>query len=421
MRSYGRGRYDRSYEEWGVDYPPAYVRWTEGRNLEAVLDLLAAGRLAVADLVTHHFALGEPATAYKAVERRNEPFVAIAFDYPKELQPEQPIAFHLKWARTPAGEPGGGFVGAGVFASSVLVPALRATGFQRLVSIASSSGLDSRRVAERAGFGRVVSDATAVVEDPDDDVVVIATAHENHAELIVAGLKAGKHVFCEKPLALAKPELEEVKTAWRAAGRVLLVGFDRRSSESVSRTRERFDRRPGPVVMSYRVNTRPVPRKHWCRDRRQGGRLLGEVCQFIDTCSALADGHTSAAEALATSAGELGVADDVVVALRLADASLAISYARSGHPGTSKERLEILGRGALAVIDDFRALTLDKRPVRLTHPGKDHAEEVAAFRALLTEGDPAVSESAFSSIRADLAAAASLSVSSEFGTKGLGA
>lgn len=401
-RSYGPGRYERSYEDWGVDLPVGLVRWTEGRNFEAVLDLLANGRLQVDDLVTHRFPIAEANTAYELVESGVEPSLGIVFDYPDAPEPDRPIV--LRPAKN--GQLGVGLIGAGAFARTVLMPAFKEAGFDRFVSVASASGLSARRMAERAGFEKAVSGADAVIDDPDVQVVVIATPHDSHARLAAQALRAGKDVFCEKPLALTMEELDDVEAAQRESGGVLFVGFNRRYSEAVQLVQKHFAGGTGPLVITYRVNAGQLPAKHWYHDRRQGGRLLGEVCHFVDTCAAMAGANPVAARSLvATTGSEAGLADDVVLALRFADQSLAtISYASGGHSGVAKERIEVLGRDRSAVIEDFGRLSLDEKRVALNHPGKGHSEQVKALRAAI-EGKFHPASSALASTRATILAA----------------
>ncbi|MGH3665612.1 MAG: bi-domain-containing oxidoreductase [Egibacteraceae bacterium] len=386
-RSYGLGRYERSYEDWGVDYPPGAVRWTEGRNLEAVLDLMAAGRLQVADLLTHRFALVDAPAAYELVSSRREPVLGIALAYEEEPQPDRPVT--VASPRRSDGL-GVGFVGAGAFAASVLVPAFRRAGFDRFVSVASASGLSALRLAQSTGFERAVSGADAVIDDPDVDVVVVATPHDTHAALTARALRAGKHVFCEKPLALTEAELDEVESAWADSGRALFVGFNRRWSPAIARLREHFHAGAGPLVVTYRVNAGLPPSGHWYHDRHQGGRLIGEVCHFVDTCSAIVDAGVAAVHAEGTGPGERLLSHDVAMALRYEDGSLAtISYASCGWSRTPKERIEVLGRGRTAVLTDFRQLELDGRSVRLGGQDKGHDRQVERFRrACIDGGEP---------------------------------
>ncbi|MGH9228826.1 MAG: bi-domain-containing oxidoreductase [Acidimicrobiales bacterium] len=404
-RSYGPGRYERSYEEWGVDYPAGQVRWTEGRNQAAVLDLLARGRLVVDDLITHRFHIDDAAAAYRLIEERSEPYLGVLVEYPADARPEVPV--RLSDSRAGSGEPGVGMIGAGAFASGVLVPALRDAGFCRFVSVTSASGLTARRVGERTGFEQAVSGVDAVIADPEVEVVVIASTHNSHGALATQALEAGKSVWCEKPLALNVEELDAVGEALRRGGGVLFVGFNRRFSPAVARVREHFAGGAGPLVITYRVSAGPVSAGHWYGDRRQGGRLLGEVCHFVDTCAAIA-GNVVDVVAFGSTGGELLLADDFVVALRHADGSLStISYAAGGDSGVEKERVEVLGRGHSAVISDYRSVILDGKPEKGGRQDKGHRAAVAAFREAVLAGDPSRSVG-FESSRVVLAAAASL-------------
>lgn len=269
-RSYGPGRYERSYEEWAVDYPVGLVRWTEGRNLEAVLDLLASRRLEVADLVTHRLPIEEAASAYEKSENGSDPALGILFSYPGGPTEEAPIRLRSERNSSDKRAIGVGAIGAGAFASTVLLPALQSAGFRRFVAIASASGLSAQTTGMRLGFERAVSGADSVIDDPDVEVVVIATPHDSHASLAAQALRAGKHVFCEKPVALTMDELNDVERAWRGSGHVLFVGFNRRWSPSIQAVREHLSHGTGPLVVTYRVNAGTLPSEHWYHDRRQG-------------------------------------------------------------------------------------------------------------------------------------------------------
>jgi predicted dehydrogenase/threonine dehydrogenase-like Zn-dependent dehydrogenase len=404
-RSYGPGRYDRSYEEWGVDYPIGHVRWTEGRNLEAFLDLVAAGKLAVRDLVTHEFPVEDAATAYELIESGSEPYLGVQLTYAPGAESEKRT---VTVAPRRVGGLRVGLLGAGNYARMTLVPALKEAGFERLAYVASASGLSARHLAERHGFERATSDADAVIGSDEVDVVFIATPHDTHAALTIKALDAGKHVFCEKPLALSFEELEAVEDAWRRNPGQLMVGFNRRWSDSVHRVQEHFGAAGGPLVLTYRVNAGPLPKSHWYHDRRQGGRLLGEVCHFVDTCNAIVGADVARVEAMGSGDGAATTDEDVVVTLQYTDGSLAtISYARNGHPSTPKERLEVLGRGHSAVIDDYRALELDGRTVKDLMQGKGHGAIARQLLRVVSHDDPwpAVTFAALASSRAALAAA----------------
>jgi predicted dehydrogenase/threonine dehydrogenase-like Zn-dependent dehydrogenase len=381
-RSYGPGRYERSYEEWGVDYPPGQVRFTEGRNLESILELLGTGRLVVSDLITHRFSVTEAADAYDLVESRREPYLGVSFTYEGAAVRASEVV-RLRPPRRGAAD-GIGLVGAGTFASSVLIPAFKEAGFSRFVCVASASGLSARQLAARSGFEKAVSGAEAVLDDSEVGIVVIATPHDSHASLTADALRRGKHVFCEKPLSISMEELDEVVGAWESSGASLFVGFNRRWSPAIAKLRTHFVDRTGPLVVTYRVNAGSLSPEHWYRDRRQGGRLLGEVCHFIDTCGAIVGEDAVAVDAMGSGQREPVLEEDFVVSLRYPSGSVAtISYASGGHPSTDKERIEVLGRGRTAVVADFRQVILDEKTIRLGRQDKGHAHEALEFRRCL--------------------------------------
>lgn len=405
-RSYGPGRYERSYEEWGVDYPAGHVRWTEGRNLEAVLDLISNQRLSMGDLVTHTFDIEKAADAYQLIQERSEPFLGVLLKYPRVTAPDAAGAFVAPRKGTQRG--GIGIIGAGSFTRSVLLPSLKGAGGARIVTITSATGLSARQVAERFEIDRVASTATAVIEDPDVDIVVVTTPHSSHAALVVQALEGGKHVFCEKPLALTYEELDAVEKAWRHSQRVLFVGFNRRWSEPLRALKTHFGM-SRPLIMSYRVNAGPIPADHWYRDRQQGGRLLGEVCHFIDTCAALTGARATDVSVVSTGTDELLLHDDLVLSLRYEDRSLAsIVYSGGGHPKMEKERLEVMGGGRSASLIDFRQVILDGAGSRSGRRDKGHGRQMIAFLDAVRRGEVDTSW-AIESMRTTLDAAIVLS------------
>jgi predicted dehydrogenase/threonine dehydrogenase-like Zn-dependent dehydrogenase len=382
-RSYGPGRYEPGYEAWGVDYPAGLVRWSEGRNFEAVLDLLAAGRLAVGDLVTHTFDIADAAAAYRLIEQRAEPYLAIRLAYPAAADG---TGVRLKEPAPERASPGIGLAGAGGFASGTLLPALRAAGFRRMVAVTSASGLSARRAAERHGFEQAVSGVDAVLADPGVRVLVIATPHDSHTSLTVRALGAGRHVWCEKPVALTAAELGQVRAAWLASGRVLAVGFNRRWSPAVAAARQALAGVSSPRLIIYRVAAGPVPSGHWYHDRRQGGRLLGEVCHFVDTAQALVGAPIE--EVTGLPGGPQGA--DAVVGLRFADGSLAAIGYGSATPSAGKEWIEVHAAAHRVVIDDFRSVVADGRTVWKGRQDKGHRALAAAFwQAVTRPGEPA--------------------------------
>ena len=406
-RSYGPGRYDPSYESRGVDYPAGQVRWSEGRNFEAVLDLLATGRLAVRDLVTHAFDIGRATAAYELIEERAEPYLAIRLDYPGGADPHAPVQVRQSSAsasRRASAVPGIGMIGAGAFSTGTLLPTLRAAGFGRLVAVASASGLTATRAAQRHGFEKAVAGPDAVLAEPDVSVVVIATPHDTHASLAVRALAAERHVWCEKPVALTEDELDAVRAAWLECGRVLTVGFNRRWSPAVAAARRALSGVAAAKLVVYRVAAGPVPDGHWYQDRRMGGRILGEVCHFVDTAQALVGAPIEDVTALPGGPG--GAADDAVVALRFADGSLATIGYGSATPSAGKEWIEVHAGAHRVVIDDFRSVTADGRRLWKGRQDKGHHALAAAFRRAVAGEVELPTEDMLATMRATIRAAA---------------
>ena len=267
------------------------------------------------------------------------------------------------------------------------------------------------RMAEQAGFEKAVSGADAVINDPDVDVVVIATPHDTHAAFAAQALRAGKHVFCEKPLALTMDEVGDVESAWQnGVGATLFVGFNRRFSPAVGQIADHFRHGTGPMTITYRVSAGPLPKGHWYHNRWQGGRLLGEICHFIDTCSAIIGDSAVEVQAVGSAAGnEIILDENLIVTLRYPNGSLAaITYSSTGHLSTRKESIEILGRDHSAIVVDFAHVVLDGKMVLTGSDKKGYRSEVAAFRQQIISGSPANAQTALASTRTTLLAASRL-------------
>jgi predicted dehydrogenase len=396
-RSYGPGRYDPAYEERGVDYPIGYVRWTEQRNLEAFLAQCAAGRIRVAPLISHRFPIDRAEEAYALIEGTagsadgGDP-IGVLLTYPAREPPAREVIV----SPAPESRPGAlriGVIGAGAFASGTLVPAISAAPGVRLVSIASARGFSARHLAERHRFERCTTDAAALVGSADIDAVFIATRHDLHAGQAEAALLGGNHVFVEKPLALNEAELQRVLAAQRDAGRILVVGYNRRFSPLAVELRGFFARRASPLILQYRVNAGQIAADSWIHDPAVGGgRIVGECCHFIDLCSFLVGAPPVSIFAQGVEpAGEARADDNVTLSLRFADGSLAtVAYVATGDARAGKERLEVIGDGALTVLEDFRRLELrrggNRRVVRKLVPDKGHRAEVAAFLGAVRTG-----------------------------------
>ena len=354
--SYGPGRYDPAYEELGRDYPIGFVRWTEQRNFEAVLDMLADRRLVVEPLLTHRFAVEDAARAYEVLGG-SEPSLGIVLEYPAPT-PGVPLRRTVELGNAVCGVGGAvgvSAIGSGNYAGAVLLPAFLAAGAS-LRTVASSGGTSSVHLGRMLGFSRATTDVEELLGDGETRLVVVATRHNSHADYVVRALQAGKHVFVEKPLVLNGAELARVEEAIRAApGQLVMVGFNRRFSPLIQRVRELLETVTGPRAFTMTVNAGAIPATHWTQNREVGGgRLIGEGCHFIDLLRFLAGAPIASHQVLAMAADHR---DSFCVQLRFANGSVgSLQYLANGHKSLAKERLEIFAGGRVLQVDNFRSL-----------------------------------------------------------------
>lgn len=397
-RSYGPGRYDPEYEERGHDYPVGYVRWTERRNLEAVLRAIATRRLEVKSLVTHRFEFERALDAYALITAEHpEPHLGVVLTYPPA--PTNGAAATAVDAPTPHARGGNGVgiavVGTGSFATSVLLPKLAAVRGARLVATVSGRGLSARSAADKFGASRVASDLGAALAMDDVDMVLIATRHDAHAAQAIRALDAGRDVFVEKPAALDEVELAALAAAVRRSPNRFMVGFNRRFAPFATATREAFAGRRAGLVMIARINAGRIPAGSWIVDRAEGGgRIIGEGCHFIDLMS-----FWAGAPAVRVSAHAIGEAggydrsDNVIATISFADGSVGtLVYAAMGDASVSKERYEVFCEGKVAVLDNWRTLAITARgktkTTRALRADKGHDGELRAFVEACERGRP---------------------------------
>jgi polar amino acid transport system substrate-binding protein len=389
--SYGPGRYDHAYEEEGHDYPYGYVRWTENRNMAAFVQLLENKSVDVRPLITHSFEIEQAEKAYDLVTgKTQERHIAILLHYPEVQTP--PATHKTVAAPSPAAPVGIGFIGAGSFAQKFLIPYARQGG--PLVSVVTSRGITARSVGEKFQFRSYSTEPRDVLENPDINAVFIATRHDSHASLAAAALKAGKNVFVEKPLAIGEEEFAQVvDVARRKPDCRLMVGFNRRFSPLARQAREVFRSVAGPLVIHYRVNAGFIPMDHWTQTAQGGGRILGEVCHFVDLMQFLADSAPVSVFAQSVSAenSKMPDQDNVAITMRFQNGSLGqIVYLACGEKLLAKERIEIFGGGQTFIVDDFRVGEHYANGAcrKLKTPGKGHQEEVQAFLEAIRNGRP---------------------------------
>ena len=375
--SYGPGRGDPTYELDGHDYPLPYVRWTEQRNMAAFLALIEQGRITPRAYVTHRYAIAEAEKAYDLMES-GAPHLAILLTYPEHSSrpPPPPVAPKPRAEKATLGV---AFVGLGNYAKSVLLPKVRGAEGVALTAVVTKTGISANHSKDKFGFDAAATDSQAALDDPTTDAIFIATRHDTHAALSARALRAGKHVFCEKPLAIDAAGLEDVMDAARNAPGVLTVGFNRRFAPLLIKAKQALEPRSGPLMMIYRVNAGMLPADSWIQRDEGGGRILGEVCHFVDSLTFLCG--SLPIEAQAASAG--GQSDAVSAILRFADGSVGtIVYSSLGDPSLPKEYLEAFANGRVIRLDDFHALTIHaggKTRVEKGKQDKGQAQLVHAF------------------------------------------
>ncbi|MDQ3935493.1 MAG: bi-domain-containing oxidoreductase [Actinomycetota bacterium] len=391
-RSYGPGRYDFQYEERGLDYPIGYVRWTEQRNMEGLLSLMARGRLRVDDLVDEVVPVDDAKRAYDRLMGPPEerPQGAIVLSYPEESANgnghHAAPATEAKPIEPASGALRVGLLGPGNFANSVIVPAFQAAG-ARLTRVGGGSGPSAEAATRNHGFEQASPSEDALIGDPQVEAVGVCTRHGTHADLVQRALLAGRHVFVEKPLAMTHEELDAVMAAKAESGRVLAVGFNRRFAPLMREVRAFVADTPGPITATYRVAAGNLPSDHWAHDLEDGGgRLIGEGCHFVDCLTYVTGSEVVEVHASGHGKPDLPIQarDNVAITLTFADGSVGtILYVAQGSGRVAKERLEVFAGSRTAILDDYRSAELmsgravDKRKGKVQDKG--HRDEIRAF------------------------------------------
>ena len=392
--SYGPGRYDPLYEEKGIDYPVAYVRWTENRNMQAFQELLYAKKINVDFLTTHVFPLAEAPKAYDMMMERSEPFIGILIEYDrsKDLKIASKVAINAP-KRTKQSSIVIGFIGAGSYAQSHLLPNLPKKGVVQK-GVVTTSGTSARSVAERFGFEFSSTSAADIFEDPSINTIFIASRHDSHAGYVLDALKKGKNVFVEKPLCLNEGELEEIRQVYVEGQSkeqpLLMVGYNRRFAPLALKMKKYAGQ--GPLAISYRVNAGTIPPESWIQDPAVGGgRIIGEVCHFIDFLIFMC-GSLPVSVYAASLEDNNGLNDVVTVALKFENGSIGnIGYFSNGDKGMPKEQVEVFSSGISMVLDDFKRLILyangQKKEKKLLSQDKGQKTEVRKFIDCIKKGN----------------------------------
>lgn len=397
--SYGPGRYDEAYEQGGQDYPAGFVRWTEGRNFQAVLDALANRQLAVDDLITHRYELSEAAQAYQTVAS-DSAALGVILKYPTQVEVKSALSLSTGAAvqTSEAGQdrPVVGVIGAGNFSKMTLMPALAKTS-ARIAYVADLNPAAAKHLGKKFGAQQVVSDYQLMLKDPSVQAVLIAVGHNLHARMICEVLAAGKHAFVEKPLAMNVSEVEQILSAVKAnpAGTVT-VGFNRRFSPHIQRVKRLLASRSEPLAMTFTANAGAIPPGHWVHDPvRGGGRIIGEACHYIDLMVYLSGSGVRTVSAVRMGEGPAVRDDKMAIVLGFADGSVGtVNYFANGSRSFPKEMMEIFSQGRVLRLENFRRLQgwgfEGFKKLRTWRQDKGHAAEFAAYVEGLRTGLPAL-------------------------------
>ncbi|MGD9661592.1 MAG: bi-domain-containing oxidoreductase [Porticoccaceae bacterium] len=395
--SYGPGRYDPEYEEKGLDYPPAYVRWTENRNMQAFQELLYSRRIDVGYLATHTFDLDNAQSAYDLVMNRSEPFIGILLKYDTSRQ-------HVRQRLQVRPQTGSasvaiGFIGAGSYAQSHLLPNVPVGNDVRLSGILTATSAGSRSTAERFDFEFCAGSEGDILANPKINTVFIATRHDSHGGYVLRALQAGKHVFVEKPLCRTPQELQDIYACYAALTETgsppqLLVGYNRRFSPLATELKQSVGK--GPLAVNCRVNAGFIPANSWIQDvDLGGGRIVGEVCHFVDLCNFLTGSLPLSVYAVSLPTAE-HLHDTICISLTYENGSIGtINYFANGDKSLPKERIEVFGGGASAVLDDFRLLSVyaegRKTDKKLVSQNKGQKTAVRSFiESMKNGGEPLI-------------------------------
>jgi predicted dehydrogenase/threonine dehydrogenase-like Zn-dependent dehydrogenase len=393
--SYGPGRYDRRYEQDGLDYPVGYVRWTENRNMEEYLRLLQSGRVQLDRLIGSARPVDEAAAAYASLANPDQRPILALLSYPERPQPSQRAVANPRAVTPRQGAIRTALIGSGDFAKAVHLPNIASLSDHfSLRAVVSRSGTNAKATAEQYGAARFTTDIDEVLRDPEIDLVLIATRHDLHGSLVLSALEHGKHVFVEKPLALARAELEAISAFYskgEAEQPILLTGFNRRFSPHTDRVRLAVADRRSPIVMTYRMNAGYLPLDHWTQGPQGGGRNLGEACHIYDLFTYITGSRVVEVQAQSIHAQPpYSPRDNFVATMRFEDGSVAtLTYTALGARDFPKEHLEVYWDGRVATIDDYRSTSIHGTNVpglTTARSEKGHREELQALAKAIQSG-----------------------------------
>ncbi len=384
--SYGPGRYDINYEEKNIDYPIGYVRFTENRNMQSYIDLLASSKLDIDKLISHNFSLEDAPNAYDLILSKEEHIIGLLINY--DIEKKVSSSVKLNEARSDANAKNVGFIGAGSFAQNAVLPRIK--GKCNLIGVVTAEGNMSRYVADKYGFRYCAESAEQLINDDSIGTVFILTRHNTHSEYAIKALQAGKNVVIEKPLAMNFEELLGVRQAYVESGKGLMLGFNRRFSPLTQKLMGVFMPEQKKAI-NIRVNAGIVPPDHWVHDPEVGGgRIIGEACHFIDLACYIAGSKAKTIQAVAL-ASSPSLNDTVSINIVFQNGSIAsINYYSNGNKNVPKERVEVFSNGTVCIIDDFKSMDIlsekGKKTLKLKGQDKGHSTQFNLVISSLSKG-----------------------------------
>jgi polar amino acid transport system substrate-binding protein len=376
--SYGPGRYDPTYEEYGLDYPFAYVRWTEKRNMEAFVQMIKEKKIDTGKIVTHRFRFENAQQAYDLITSKKEKFVGVLLEYDSQQEPK-PIIEVEEVELNKVDQIKIALIGAGNFAQSTILPSLKKYKNIDLVAVLVAESHLAKNVAEKFGIKKCVSDPSSIFSNKNINSVIISTRHNLHAHYVIEGLRNNKNVYVEKPLAVKENELKEIIQVRNLTKKDVFVGFNRRFASFIKKCKEYFATRETPIFINYRINAGFVPAEHWIQSNKEGGgRIIGEVCHFVDLCQFVCNSKYKSV--FAQNISDDNLRDNVAITIKFDDGSIGnVNYISKGDKKYSKERIEIFCENSVVVIDDFKRLEVYRAGKHKIYKGvqdKGHSKQV---------------------------------------------
>ncbi len=407
--SYGPGRYDTQYEEQGQDYPYAYVRWTEQRNMIAFLNLIQQGKIDVKSLTSHSYAIESAQQAYELIMRNTEPYLGILLSYNINTYKEEHKINIIANKKTELVNIG--LIGAGNHIQDRLLPYLKKLKDIQISAVCTGTGINSKALAKKIKATYCTNDYKDILKDKNINAVLIGTRHNTHGQIIIEALKAGKHIFVEKPLCLTENELEEITASYADKGLQIMVGFNRRYSSHGKTAQTFFADHKEPLVMAFRVNAGAIPEEHWIQNPEiGGGRIIGEACHFIDYMQFICGAKVVSVYAKRISHHSSGITDDQsILSLSFADGSIGtIIYAAGGDKALAKEHFEVFGDGKSLVMEDFTISEFyeggKKTSFKTRKCDKGFKNEMLHFKNIIMNGESIPFDEIYATTKASLLA-----------------